>query len=77
MIRAANTGISAVIDAEGRVITRLGLGETGYADAPLPPPRAETPYARQGDLPVLLWGLAFLLALGAGRIAIDRRRRAS
>lgn len=77
MIRAANTGISAVIDAEGRVITRLGLGETGYADAPLPPPRAETPYARLGDLPVLLWGLGLVLALTALRIAIDRRRRAS
>ncbi|MFU1477231.1 apolipoprotein N-acyltransferase [Roseovarius sp. C7] len=77
MIRAANTGISGVIDAEGRVITKLGLGETGYADAVLPPARAETPYARRGDLPVLLWGLGLLLALGAGRIAIDRRRRAA
>ena len=36
LARAANTGISAMIDPHGRVVASLGLGETGYVDAALP-----------------------------------------
>ena len=31
-IRAANTGISAIIDGNGRLISHLGLGETNILD---------------------------------------------
>jgi apolipoprotein N-acyltransferase len=36
MVRAANTGISAVIDAHGRIIARLGLDQRGFLVAPIP-----------------------------------------
>lgn len=36
LVRAANTGISAVIDARGRVLAEIGLGERGVIDAVLP-----------------------------------------
>jgi apolipoprotein N-acyltransferase len=56
--RAANTGISAVIDPLGRIRASLGLNRTGVVDSPLPRALAETVYARFRDL-----GLAFMLAV--------------
>ena len=61
MARAANTGISAMIDGGGRIIAELGLGKAGYVDAPLPSPARVTIYSRTGDLPALL--LLFLVTL--------------
>ena len=52
--RAANTGISAMIDAFGRITASLDLGRMGIVDAPLPKALAPTPYARFGDLTFLL-----------------------
>jgi apolipoprotein N-acyltransferase len=49
LVRAANTGISAVVDPFGRVITSLPLGTQGVLDASLPQSIAATPYARAGD----------------------------
>jgi apolipoprotein N-acyltransferase len=66
LVRAANTGISAIVDPWGRTLQRLGLQEVGVLDGPLP--RAlpgRTPYANWGDLTALLLGLG---ALGAGLV---------
>ena len=54
--RAANTGISAVIDPFGRTIATLPLDQVGVLDAPLPRSLAPTLYARLGDL--LFWVIA-------------------
>ncbi|WP_373357093.1 apolipoprotein N-acyltransferase [Pseudoroseicyclus sp. CXY001] len=51
MIRAANTGISAMIDARGRVTASLPLGVTGALDAALPEARPSTIYMALGDFP--------------------------
>nr|WP_235856049.1 apolipoprotein N-acyltransferase [Mesobaculum littorinae] len=72
LIRSANTGISAVIDAAGRVTASLPLGEAGYLDARLPPARAATPYAQSGDLPLAL--LLTVLAVGIWLTAWRDRR---
>jgi apolipoprotein N-acyltransferase len=64
VVRAANTGISAVIDPLGRVIRSLPLGSEGVLDSTLPRPLAPTPYARFGDGPAgLLVGIAFILVM--------------
>ncbi|MEQ1753939.1 MAG: apolipoprotein N-acyltransferase [Micropepsaceae bacterium] len=47
--RAANTGISAVIDPYGRIIASLGLNKSGVVDAPLPKPLDPTLYSVAGD----------------------------
>jgi apolipoprotein N-acyltransferase len=48
VVRAANTGISAVIDAYGRVHARIGLGERGFVDAYLPKAGPRTPFVKLG-----------------------------
>jgi apolipoprotein N-acyltransferase len=69
MVRAANTGVSAVIDAYGRVLASLDMDRQGVIDHVLPPARAATPYARWHDGMLLL--LVCLLAL----LAIPIRTR--
>ena len=63
MIRSANTGISAMIDATGRITHQMGLDEAGWIDAPLPPALPATAYSRMGDWPIA--AMAFVIvALG-------------
>jgi apolipoprotein N-acyltransferase len=70
LVRAANTGISAVIDPLGRIVARLGLGVEGVLDSSLPVAIAPTIYARSGDIPA---GIIVI----AGLIFVVRRRVAS
>jgi apolipoprotein N-acyltransferase len=69
LLRAAQTGISAVFDARGRIVARMGLAETGVVLAPLPQAAAPTPFARFGlAIPFgLLAATALLAGLGARR----------
>jgi apolipoprotein N-acyltransferase len=61
LIRAANSGISAVVDPFGRIVRSLPLGSEGVLDSALPRPIAATIYARIGDLWLLIVGaLAFM-----------------
>ena len=53
LLRSANTGISAVVDANGRVLTSSGLEVEAVLDAPLPQALPPTPFARFGMLTVL------------------------
>ncbi len=64
MIRVANTGVSAIIDAYGRILQSLPLGEEGVIDGRLPKEAAPTVFAAFGGLgfPALL-ALATALAL--------------
>ena len=49
MARSANTGISAIIDAKGRIVEKLPLYERGKIDAPLPRKLPRTLYGLVGD----------------------------
>ncbi len=71
IVRAANTGISAVIDPLGRVVTRLGLGVEGVLNSGLPVAGPPTFYSGYGDKPA-----AMLIAL-AIVAALTRRRTRS
>jgi apolipoprotein N-acyltransferase len=69
LVRAANTGISAVIDPLGRIVARLDLGAEGVLDSGLPTAIAPTIYARLGDIPA-----AVIVAVAL--IIVIRRRAA-
>ncbi|MCJ7597225.1 MAG: apolipoprotein N-acyltransferase, partial [Methyloceanibacter sp.] len=61
LVRAANTGISAIVDPYGRIVAELGLGERGVVDGLLPRALNPTLFVRHGraiELAVL--GLALL-----------------
>ena len=70
LVRAANTGISAMIDPQGRIVADLALNTQGVIDAPLPDARPPTLYSRAGDWPAGLLLLGLLAAL-VGRRRLD------
>lgn len=61
--RAANTGISAMIDPYGRIMHSLGMGRAGYIDAALPVALRPTFYSRTGDWPMIVLLLMMLAVL--------------
>lgn len=70
VVRAANTGISGVIDPFGRVTGRIGLNRKGILDARLPGPISPvTLYGRFGDSVVIF---LLLIAVG-GSVFLSRR----
>ncbi len=68
MIRAANTGISAVFDAWGRELGRIGPDQTDILLVDLPASRTESLYTRFGGWWLALWLLLLLIAYQRSRI---------
>jgi apolipoprotein N-acyltransferase len=71
VLRAANTGISAIIDAHGRLGASLPLMSEDVIDSTLPVAVAPTLYARIGDLALLL---LVVLATAAATV-LNRRKK--
>jgi apolipoprotein N-acyltransferase len=69
LVRAANTGISAVVDPLGRVVNSLALGQEGVIDSPLPRPIRPPLYARVGNAPTII------IVLAAFILVVRRRLR--
>lgn len=67
MLRATNTGISAVIDQRGRILGRTGQFESAMLEGEVFRREGSTPYVRHGQLPVLALALAVLVVGGAAQ----------
>ena len=72
VLRATNTGATAIIDARGQVVAQLPYLTRGVLSGEVQGRRGDTPYLRHGDAPVLA---LVLLALAAAGIAGVRARR--
>jgi apolipoprotein N-acyltransferase len=68
LVRVANTGVSALIDGNGRVWNSLSLNQEMALTVPLPLPLNPPPYARFGDLVTLLTVTFLILALALQRL---------
>jgi len=71
VVRSTQTGVSAVIDANGVVQASIPLGKADAIELPLPPALEPTPFARFGNVIPLIFAL--LLAVSA--VALARMRR--
>ena len=70
VLRAANTGVSAAIDAQGRIRATLPLNQAGVIDARLPGALPPTLWWLWGDAPML-----GLMAAALAVLAFGRRRK--
>ncbi|MEJ8475116.1 apolipoprotein N-acyltransferase [Roseibium algae] len=72
LVRAANTGVSAVFDAKGRKVAFLSIGERGALDVALPGKMLSTGFSKYGDF--FFFAMTFLLL---GLILAQRHNRHS
>jgi len=68
LVRAANSGISAIVDGHGRVVNSLGFGRIGVVAGALPAALPPTPYGQFGDLTFLVVLLACAILAMLGKI---------
>ena len=61
--RAANTGVSAMIDGKGRVLAQLDMNTRAVLDHNLPKAEPQTLYSRTGNIPA--WCFLLLLSLAS------------
>jgi apolipoprotein N-acyltransferase len=74
IVRATPTGVSAIIDGNGRTRASLGLGQAGVIDGLLPAALAPTLYSRWGDLPFLV-AISGIILAAAIRLGFGLRQR--
>jgi apolipoprotein N-acyltransferase len=64
LVRATNSGVSAIVDPAGRIVSRTGLLTSENLHGTVHPLVGETVYARAGDWPGWLALIVVVLALG-------------
>ncbi|KMQ81269.1 Apolipoprotein N-acyltransferase / Copper homeostasis protein CutE [Candidatus Burkholderia pumila] len=67
MLRATNTGMTAVIGADGKVVSKLPTFTTGVLEARVQGTSGSTPYVTSGNVTVIVVSLAFAFAPGRRR----------
>jgi apolipoprotein N-acyltransferase len=73
VLRAANTGISMLIDPAGRIVESIGLDREGMLFVPVYTIPGQTPYTRWGQW-IFLWMIVLNLGITAARVYFSSRR---
>ena len=68
LVRVANTGVSGLIDPNGRVVKKLELDEAGYIDVALPDGELSTLYSRFGHWAIFVLFICLGIANFISRI---------
>ncbi|MBR6530293.1 MAG: apolipoprotein N-acyltransferase [Clostridia bacterium] len=71
-VQSANTGISAVVDYDGTLLSEVPLGQEGVAFAEVELTDVVTPYVQTGDL---VFPFCLLVVVACGALALLRRLR--
>jgi apolipoprotein N-acyltransferase len=71
VLRATNTGISAIIGADGKVVARSRQFETETVTQRVQPRAGATPYVRWGNWPVVLFSTGLLLFVWRGALRLS------
>ncbi|WP_245549132.1 apolipoprotein N-acyltransferase [Noviherbaspirillum massiliense] len=71
MLRATNTGVTAVINPEGEVVKQLPPFQRGTLSALVQGYKGLTPYSRYGNAPVITWALLMIVLAGLLRRTKD------
>ncbi|HEU5360006.1 MAG TPA: apolipoprotein N-acyltransferase [Candidatus Deferrimicrobiaceae bacterium] len=74
MVRAANSGISAIIDERGEVSAGMGLFRNGTIVAEIHPRSERTTYAKTGEIFAILCTIITILILSVSGRGTDGRR---
>ncbi len=61
LLRATNTGVTAVVDPQGKVVRRIPQFEPGVINATVRPYSGATPYISLGNWPVVSGAILLLL----------------
>jgi apolipoprotein N-acyltransferase len=61
MLRATNTGISAIIDHRGRITRQSPQYEVAVVTGLVTPMQGVTPYVRMGNVPIVVLSVVCLL----------------
>ena len=77
MLRATNTGMTAIIDPRGRVVARLPQFSEGVLEGEVQGHSGATPYVKLGNYPIVLACLALIAALVFRRVRIVGRAEES
>jgi len=77
MLRATNTGMTAIIDPRGRVVARLPQFAEGILTGEVQGYSGATPYVKVGNYPIVLACLALIAALAFRRVRIVGRAEES
>jgi apolipoprotein N-acyltransferase len=72
LLRATNTGMTAIIDPRGRVLARLPQFTEGILEGEVRGYTGASPYVKVGNTPIVLTCIALLAALAFIRRRVGR-----